>query len=193
MTATSLSIPGNVALIALTACATPASARGAHARRPGGSASRPARPCSPPTSPNPRRRRARAGSRRCGSWMVASSSRTSPSIWRDIAHGSVAQLAGVIAAVGGRLQSLQVDLWPEPRMDGVAPAHPDRGAGRGEPPCLGRASSQTMHATAPVRSPSCRRRYSPPSRRVRRSDSRTRRIWSISAPSLSSFRSMTGS
>ncbi len=47
-----------------------------------------------------------------------------------------------------------------------------------------------MHATAPVRSPSCRRRYSPPSRRWRRSTSRTSSTWSISAPSVSSFRSM---
>src|SRR3984957_2026547 len=62
-------------------------------------------------------------------------------------------------------------------------------------PCVARrsisaSSAQTIETTAPVRSPNCKRRYSPPSRRERRSTARTSKTWSISTPSVSSLTSM---
>src|SRR5579862_9812036 len=49
-----------------------------------------------------------------------------------------------------------------------------------------RTPSQTIAGTRAVRSPSTRRRNSPPSRRARRSTSRTRSTWSNSVPSVAS-------
>ena len=138
VTATSRSMPGNVALIALTACATPGSARAGRGGRPGGSTWPPAPRGSPPTAPSPRRTRARAARAGAGPGSSPISSRRSLSICSALARRSVEQIIQIEAAAARPLQAAKVDL----RAD-------SSGA-----PCSGRARGP---ASRPSRAPRPRR------------------------------------
>ncbi len=112
-------------------------------------------------SPNTRS----SSTRRCGCWIVASSSRISASICSTVASRAVEQIVGVIAAGLRRLEAAQVDLRAEARVHRVAPAHPHRRArarqlgdldellpdhARDRPGAVAELQAQVLAAVAPL-------------------------------------------
>ena len=146
VTATSRSIPGNVALIALTPWATERQCS--------------SRPCSVGLVVVLGGRRAAVSShvrvpspstcsssvRRCGSWIVATSSRRSASMRRP-ARRAVEEVGERERARLRLVQAEQVDLRAVARMDAERPADVDRRAARRRATRNRSTSSQTIATT----------------------------------------------
>ena len=157
---------------------------------PGGSTSPPARRGSRPTARSPRRTRARAGSAGAAPGSSRAARAPLPPSARPRARGRRGGPRGR-SCRARRREAAQVDLRAEAWVHGVAAADMHRGAGAGELLDPRRPPPRPSRRPRPCGRRACRRRYSPPSRRWRRSASRTSSTWSISTPSLNSFTSMT--